>query len=74
MKELLQAFEAHLISNAGYYVTVLGTTISVLTIAAICTMPEKCPLIRENHPVQELWKWLRDTVQTAVPASRHKNP
>lgn len=45
--------------------------LEALSIAAIVTMPRKAPLIHEDHPLQELWNWFRDTLQTAVPAARH---
>ena len=56
------------ISNHGEAIT---GAVSALTIAAIIQMPNKAPLLRAEHPLQEVWTWMRDTLQTAIPAARH---
>ena len=43
--------------------------LSVLFVAGVCVMPPKFP-----KSFQEWWTWLRDTLQTAIPAARHKEP
>lgn len=50
--------------------TLLTAGISALFVAAVCTMPAKAPLIPADHPIQDVWTWIRDTLQTAVPAAR----
>lgn len=51
------------------------TFITALAIATVVTMPRKAPLLREDHPLQEVWAWFRDALQTAVPAARnHQAP
>ena len=45
----------------------------VLFVAGVCTMPQKMPMVRADHPLQEPWTWLRDALQTAVPAARARH-
>lgn len=45
--------------------------VTALCIAGIITMPPKAPLLAADNRLQEVWAWLRDTLQTAVPAARH---
>jgi hypothetical protein len=40
--------------------------LSVLFVAGVCVMPPAFP-----KSFQEWWTWLRDTLQTAIPAARH---
>jgi hypothetical protein len=55
--------------HAAEYIAIAGA----FFVAAVCTMPRKCPLLPEESPLQEVWSWLRDTLQTAVPAARANN-
>ena len=55
------ALQQHLLKNFPEYLT-LG---SALSIAWVCTWPEKIPASS-----QEWWAWFRDTFQTAIPAAR----
>lgn len=62
----LQALEHHFSHHLIEYMTFL----SALAIAGVCTMPAKIPAT-----LQEWWTWMRDSLQTAVPAARnHNNP
>lgn len=59
----------HITSNLPEYLIF----VSALAVASVCTMPKKCPLLPEDHPLQEIWTWMRDSLQTAVPAARARN-
>ena len=60
------ALQENITKNVPEYITLIGG----LTVAAIVTMPIKAPLIPAESRLQELWTWLRDALQTAVPAAR----
>lgn len=50
---------------------VAGGAVAALFVAGVCTMPALFP-----KTAQEWWTWVRDALQTAVPAARaaHANP
>lgn len=60
------ALQENITKNVPEYVTLIGG----LAVAGVCTMPAKCPLLSQDNPLQEVWTWLRDALQTAVPAAR----
>jgi hypothetical protein len=68
--------EHHLARNIPEYLTFAGA----LAIAAVCTMPEKCPVIIGpvdtpiKQMIQDLWAWFRNAIQTAIPAARGNRP
>lgn len=76
MTGIHEILESHIERNIPEYLTFLAA----LAIAAVCTMPEKCPLILGpvNSPlkeaIQDMWCWLRNALQTAIPAARRQNP
>ena len=66
---ILNAMREHFIQHLPEYLTTLG----LLAVAFVCTMPQKMPGFPSDHPIQEWWTWLRDGLQTAVPAARARN-
>jgi hypothetical protein len=48
--------------NWGAYTAALG----VLCVAIVSTMPIDPP-----HSFKDLWRWVREALQTAIPAARH---
>jgi hypothetical protein len=62
-----QALQTQITANLPEYLIFA----SALSIAIVCAMPEKIP-----SSFQELWTWLRNSLQTAVPAARlnHTQP
>jgi hypothetical protein len=64
-----EVLQQHIARNMPEYIIFMGA----VAVAAVCTMPKKAPLIPETSPLQELWNWLRDTLQTAVPAARARH-
>lgn len=54
----------HITSNLPEYLIFF----SALLVAIVCTMPENPPA-----SIREWWKWMRDSLQTAVPAARARN-
>jgi hypothetical protein len=58
---LLEALRQHFIQHLPEYLTTLG----VLFVAFVCTMPANLP-----QTLQDWWTWCRDGLQTAVPAAR----
>ena len=54
---------AHIEHNWEIYMAML----SAFAIASICTMPELLP-----KSAQDLWTWLRSSLQLAVPAARQR--
>jgi hypothetical protein len=60
MNIILQFLAAHL--------TAIGSICTALFVAAVCTMPADPP-----STIRQCWCWLRDTLQTAVPAARHRD-
>lgn len=50
----------------AHHLTAAGFGGGALLIAAICTMPAIYP-----KTFQEMWTWMRDALQTVVPAARH---
>jgi hypothetical protein len=56
--------QQHLTANAEAYLALA----SAIVIASVCTMPENPPAT-----FRDLWAWLRNTLQTAVPAARARN-
>lgn len=65
LSTLLSGVEAHIARNLPEYLTFLGA----LAIASVCTMPEKIPYPLPSV-LQDWWTWVRDALQTAVPAAR----
>lgn len=69
------ALQAHLTKNVEAYLGIF----SAVCIASVCTMPEKCVFIVGEPDtwwkklIQQLWTWVRNTLQTAVPAARASN-
>jgi len=61
-----QAVKDNMARNVPEYLT-FG---AALLVAGVCTMPQKMPLVPSDSRVQELWTWMRDALQTAVPAAR----
>lgn len=59
-----EGVQAHVMRNLPEYLTFVGA----LAIASVVTMPKMIPT-----SIQDLWTWLRDALQTAVPAARHQN-
>ena len=59
-----------LLNHLSVHWRIYTTAGTALFVAGVCTMPQKMPMIRANHPVQEVWTWIRDALQTAVPAAR----
>ena len=59
-----EVLQQHIARNVPEYITFIGA----LAIAAVCTMPANPPI-----SFRELWSWLRDTLQTAVPAARARH-
>ncbi len=53
--------QQHIARNVPEYITFLAAVM----IAAVCTMPEDPP-----KTFRDMWRWLRNTLQTAVPAAR----
>ena len=53
--------QQHIARNVPEYITFLAAVM----IAAVCTMPEDPP-----KTFRDMWRWLRNTFQTAVPAAR----
>lgn len=53
------------------HLTAESATLSVLGVAAVCTMPPEPPGVFSYFFGQATWTWLRDTLQTAIPAARH---
>ena len=58
---ILEAIRAHIMSNFAEYITLA----SALAIATIVKMPPQIP-----KSLQDWWTWMRDSLQTAVPAAR----
>ena len=58
---ILQAVIDHVTRHETIYLGAL----SAVGIAGVCTMPALIP-----KSIQEWWTWIRDTLQTAVPAAR----
>lgn len=56
-----EVLQHHIAMNVPEYVTLF----SAICIAAVCSMPKNIPT-----SFGELWTWMRDTLQTAVPAAR----
>ncbi len=52
----------NIVRNWPAYSAALG----VLFVAAVSTMPPRIP-----KTVQECWEWMRESLQTAIPAARH---
>ena len=71
-----EVLQQHIARNVPEYITFVGA----LAIAAVCTMPEKCVfIVGEINTgwkllVQQLWSWMRNTLQTAVPAAQANHP
>ena len=65
-----------ILANLQEHWQIYTTAGTALFVAGVCTMPQKMPMVRANHPIQEIWTWVRDSLQTAVPAARaaHANP
>ena len=59
---VLKLMQQHLIANWEGYMALF----SAICIASVCMMPEKIP-----SSFQDWWTWLRNTLQTAIPAARH---
>lgn len=60
-----EALRQHIASNLGIYFTTFGA----ILIAGIATMPERIP-----GSLQDWWAWVRNALQTAIPAARHAPP
>jgi hypothetical protein len=58
---VLMAIQDHLQRNMEAYLALA----SAITIAGVCMMPKNRP-----KSIDDWWTWLRDTLQTAVPAAR----
>ncbi len=56
------AIAENIAQHQGYYTA----AVSALFVAGVCTMPPNPPL-----SFKELWQWVRDALQTAIPAARH---
>jgi hypothetical protein len=71
----IQIVQSHIERNIPEYIAF----IVAFGIAAVCTMPEKCPLIvgpvdtPVKQAIQDLWAWFRNALQTAIPAARNSN-
>lgn len=59
---ILQAIQDHILRNFPEYMIF----ISALAIATVVTMP---PIIPKS--LQDWWTWMRNSLQTAVPAARN---
>jgi len=55
------AVQEHLTRNVPEYITLC----SAIVIAGVCMMPKNRP-----KTIDDWWTWMRDTLQTAVPAAR----
>jgi hypothetical protein len=62
MNVIWPAILNNLVSHWGAY----SAAFSVLFVASVCTMPSNPPV-----SFRELWQWVRDALQTAIPAARH---
>jgi hypothetical protein len=63
--KLWQMILNNIMAHWGYYTGAAGA----LFVAGVCTMPPNPPV-----SFKELWQWVRDALQTAIPAARHKEP
>ena len=61
MNELLNAIGHSIVQNLGYEEGVAGLLVAV----AIHNMPATIP-----KTLQEIWTWVRDSLQTALPVRR----
>ena len=62
---MVTAITQNLTQNAGAYLTGFFTTVSLLVLAFIGAMPPQIP-----KSAQDLWTWIRETLQTATPINR----
>lgn len=63
---ILMGIQSHIMRNLPEYLTFVGA----VAIASVVTMPRAIP-----RSIDDLWTWMRDALQTAVPAARnHQNP
>lgn len=62
---IIHIIEQHIIHNMPEYL--IGA--SALIVATIVTMPILIP-----KSLQDWWTWMRNALQTAVPAARHNQP
>lgn len=61
MNSTLALIATHIERNWEIYTAAMGA----LFVAGVCMMPESFP-----KNAQDWWSWLRNTLQTAVPAAR----
>lgn len=58
------------IRHLEHHVAFYSASASALFVAGVCTMPSALP-----RTLQEWWTWIREALQTAIPAARHpQNP
>ena len=57
-----KALGENMVGHWGEYAATLG----VLGVAVVSCIPERVP-----KSLQEWWTWMRESLQTAIPAARH---
>lgn len=66
---------ADFLNLIAHHLTAAGFGGGAFLIAVICTMPPEPPGFLRHICSQAMWTWIREALQTVVPAARHpQNP